>query len=206
MLVTKSTSRLATEGKSVDTQRTNVFVTFISTVRRDLHANRGNPKGILLTVLYRLAHACVELPIYVRPIGWIYIALYKVVTEYILGVEIHWRATIGPGLTVFHGYGLVINSAAQIGKGCVLRHGVTIGVKKTHGNVGAPTIGDNVDIGASAIIIGPISVGDECVIGAGAVVVKDLYSGSVVVGNPARVVRNKKSRKRSVSNVSFRNP
>lgn len=158
----------------------------------DFHANRRNPKGLLVAVLYRIAHSCVDFPKSLIMFEFVIVLFYKIITEYIIGTEIHWRCVIGPGLRVFHGYGLVVHSSARIGERCVLRHGVTIGEKETAGAAGAPVIGDDVDIGASAIILGPISVGSGSVVGAGSVVVRDVPPGSVVVGNPARVIRTKK--------------
>lgn len=165
----------------------------IDLIMSDIKANRKNPKGILLCCLYRIAHSCVGAPVYVKPIAWAYIAFYKILTELFLSTEIHWRARIGPGLRIFHGYGLVVNSGSTIGENCTLRHGVTIGVRETDGDGRVPMIGKNVDIGASAIILGAIVVGDGAKIGAAAVVLKDVPAGSVAVGNPARLVQRQRS-------------
>jgi serine acetyltransferase len=161
---------------------------FLQTLQADFVANRRNPKGALLVLMYRIAHSCIGLPPHLAPIQWFTIFAYKILTEYILGTEIHWRSTFGPGLCVFHGYGLVVNSGTKAGKNCILRHNVTIGTKETSADTGAPVIGNNVDIGASAIILGPIKIGDYCAIGAGCVVVKSLPIGAVAVGNPARII------------------
>lgn len=158
-------------------------------IRSDIHANRRNWKGVFLLVLYRFAHAVVDAPAYLKPFGWFYIAFYKLLTELLIGTEIHWRCEIGEGARVYHGYGLVVHSDAKIGARVVLRHGATIGVKVTNGEALAPSIGDDVDIGAGAIILGGIRVGDGAVIGAGAVVTKDVPPRVVVAGNPARVIR-----------------
>lgn len=156
----------------------------------DVKANRRNPKGVLLTVLYRVAHACMGLPPMIRPLGWLYIMFYKAITELILGTEIHWRCEIGPELCVYHGFGVVIHSSARIGAHCTLRHGVTIGIRGAAGEYPkAPALGDRIDIGAHAILIGSISVGDDAIIGAGAVVIGDVPAGATVVGNPARIIR-----------------
>lgn len=156
-------------------------------IKSDFVANKKNPKGLFICVLYRLAHSCVDAPYFLKPAAYLFIALYKILTEYIIGTEIHWRATIGYGLTVYHGYGLVVNSDAVLGDYVVLRHGVTIGVKNSIDKA-APVIGCNVDIGASALIIGPVKIGNGCKIGAGTVVVKNIPENSVVVGNPGRVI------------------
>ena len=161
----------------------------LSLLKSDFAADRRNPKGLLICALYRIAQACVNAPPLMRPIAILYIILYKIVTECVLGTEIHWRAKIGPSLRVYHGYGLVVNSGSILGARVVLRHGVTIG-SKSESAVGAPVVGDDVDFGASAIVIGEITIGSRSIIGAGAVVTKNVPSDSIVVGNPARILQN----------------
>ncbi|WP_198289375.1 DapH/DapD/GlmU-related protein [Rhodococcus sp. AW25M09] len=108
-------------------------------------------------------------------------------TEFILGLEIRPKTRIGGGLTIFHGYGLVVHDHCIIGDNVTLRNGVTIGQANPGG--GVPTIGDRVQIGANASIIGQISVGTNSVIGAGSVVVKNVPANCVAAGNPARIIR-----------------
>ena len=157
----------------------------------DFSANRRNPKGMLLCFLYRVAHSTLRWPKYTKLIQYFVIVIYKLITEYILGSEIHWRANIGPRLRVFHGYNIVVHSGAVIGKNCILRHGVTIGAKDEAGLL-VPTIGDSVEFGVGVIVIGKIIIGNNVKIGAGSVVVKDISEGEVVAGNPARVLGNGK--------------
>jgi putative colanic acid biosynthesis acetyltransferase WcaB len=157
----------------------------------DWEANRGNSKGRLVLVLFRLAQACRELP---HP-WWLltipYLAFYRLTVEWSLGIELRFKTKVGPGLRLYHGMGLVIHEGTVLGAGCVLRQNTTIGNKAagTEADDACPMIGDGVDIGANAVVLGPISVGDGAVIGAGSVVVKDVPPGAVVVGNPARVIR-----------------
>lgn len=110
-------------------------------------------------------------------------------TRRLTGIEIHPAATIGEGLFIDHGMGVVIGETAQIGNDVTLYQDVTLGgtgkdVGKRH-----PTIGSNVVIGAGAKVLGPFSVGDGAKIGASAVVLKEVPANSTVVGNPGRVVR-----------------
>lgn len=90
------------------------------------------------------------------------------------------------GMKISHFSGIVIGGDVQMGANITIRQGVTIG---TNGR-GCPVIGDNVDIGAGAIIIGPITVGNNVVIGAGAVVTHDVPDSVVIVGNPAKVIKH----------------
>lgn len=108
-----------------------------------------------------------------------------------LGIELPWDTQIGPNLKLQHGLALVVNHETIIGANCTLRHSTTIGNKKLPDGSysSSPQIGNNVEIGSNVVILGPITVGDNAVIGAGSVVVKDVAAGAVVVGNPARVIR-----------------
>ncbi len=105
------------------------------------------------------------------------------------GIEIHPGATIGKGLFIDHGTGVVIGETAEIGDNCVIYQGVTLGgtgkdVGKRH-----PTLGNNVMVGAGAKILGPFRVGNNVKIAAGAVVLDEIPDDATAVGVPARVVR-----------------
>lgn len=158
---------------------------------RDWEVNRGNLKGRVVLVLFRLAQELRALP---EP-WWIvcapYLALYELLVEWGLGIELRYKMQAGAGLRLYHGQGLVVHEGTIIGAGCTLRQNTTIGCKDlADGSKSAcPIIGDRVDIGANAVIIGGIRIGDGAIIGAGSVVVKDVPAGAVVVGNPARVIR-----------------
>ena len=106
--------------------------------------------------------------------------LYKPVTNLYINSE-----RIDGGLFIEHGFSTII-MPKHVGKNCWINQQVTIGFTS---DVDCPEIGDNVHIGAGAIIIGNVHVGDNAVIGAGAVVVHDIPSNSVAVGVPAKVVR-----------------
>lgn len=168
-------------------------------VLQDFEANRGNPKAQSILLLFRCASTYARRTVwYIRPVRAIIGAVYRVCVEWILGVELPWRLQVGPHLRLFHGVGLVVNDGAVIGADVTLRHGITIGHAMENGP--CPVIGDRVDIGAGAIIVGGVVVGDGAVVGAGAVVVSDVPAGAVVVGNPARVVRGDSSAPETSSN------
>ena len=102
-----------------------------------------------------------------------------------LGTHIGFGAQFSSVPILPHGlYGIIVSHNAVIGKNCVIFHQVTIG----EGKGGAPTIGDNVFIGAGAKIIGNIKIGSNVTIGAGAVVVEDIPNGATVVCQKPRVI------------------
>lgn len=104
------------------------------------------------------------------------------------GIEIHPGATIGEGLFIDHGHGVVIGETAILGDNVTLYQGVTLGGTGKEQGKRHPTIGDNVLIGAGAKILGSFTIGDNCKIGAGSVVLKDVPSNSTVVGVPGRII------------------
>lgn len=159
----------------------------IEQLREDVRANRGQLKGAVIVVAYRLAHAA-RGPVERRPRLWAYPIgiVYRVVIEWILGVEIPWGTPVGRRLRVFHGIGIVINDRSILGDDVTLRQNITIGNKRDGG--GCPRIGDGVQIGAGSIVIGEIVIGDGARVGAGSVVTKSVLAGETVVGNPARPV------------------
>ena len=114
--------------------------------------------------------------------------LYKLVINYILGIDIHDETTIGSNFQVFHGHGLVIHKNTIIGNNVIVRQNTTIGSAIDGGQ--APTIGNNVNIGANSVIIGSVHIGDNSVIGAGSVVIKNVVENTTVVGNPARMIKS----------------
>lgn len=111
--------------------------------------------------------------------------------KFFTGIEIHPGATIGKGLFIDHGTGVVIGETAEIGDNCTLYQGVTLGgtgkdIGKRH-----PTLGNNVMVGAGAKILGPFKVGDNAKIAANAVVLSEVPSDSTAVGIPARIVKRR---------------
>ena len=109
--------------------------------------------------------------------------------KFLTGIEIHPGATIGKGLVIDHGSGVVIGETAEIGDNCTLYQGVTLGgtgkdIGKRH-----PTLGNNVLVGAGAKVLGPILIEDNSKVAANAVVLKDIAENSTAVGIPAKVVR-----------------
>lgn len=107
-------------------------------------------------------------------------------TRWLTGIEIHPGARIGRRLFIDHGMGVVIGETAVVGDDVLLFHGSTLGGRSMKRGKRHPTLGDRVVVGAGAKILGPVWVGDDVQVGANAVVVKDVPAGSVAVGVPAR--------------------
>jgi len=108
------------------------------------------------------------------------------------GIEIHPGAKIGRRFFIDHGMGVVIGETAEIGDDVLLYQGVVLGGTTLEKKKRHPTIGNNVVIGAGAILLGAITVGDGAKIGAGSVVIKSVPAGATVVGVPGRVVEDRR--------------
>jgi serine O-acetyltransferase len=108
--------------------------------------------------------------------------------RFMTGVEIHPGATIGRGLFIDHGTGIVVGETAEIGDNVTLYQGVTLGGTGKEKGKRHPTIGDNVVVATGAKVLGSFRVGENSKIGAGSVVLKTVPPNSTVVGIPGRIV------------------
>lgn len=104
------------------------------------------------------------------------------------GIEIHPAATLGKGVFIDHGMGVVIGETAEVGEDCTIYHGVTLGGTSLQRAKRHPTLGREVTVGSGAAVLGAITVGDGARIGANSVVVRDVPPNATVVGIPGRVV------------------
>jgi len=138
--------------------------------------------GVHALIAYRLAHAVDArgLRLLARVISHL--------TRMLTGIEIHPRATIGHGLFIDHGMGVVIGETTVIGDHCHLLQGVTLGGTSTRREKRHPTLGNDVTVGAGAKVIGAVTIGDGARIGAGSVVVQSVPPGATVVGVPGHVI------------------
>jgi serine O-acetyltransferase len=157
---------------------------------RDPAARGVSPAEILATwpgihalLSYRVAHALYQSGVPLLP------RLMSMLTRAITGIEIHPAASIGRGLFIDHGVGVVIGETAEIGDDVTLYQGVTLGGTGFATGKRHPTVQDNVTIGSGAKLLGPITVGHGAKVGANSVVITDVPANSTVVGNPGHPVR-----------------
>ncbi|NQZ93764.1 MAG: serine acetyltransferase [Moritella sp.] len=159
-----------------------------SYIKQDIDSNPAKKSKFIL-IWFRSCQLIVGIKkkycrILLMPIVWV----YRIVIDWVMGIDLPPETRIGKGLALYHGQGLVIGKGTVIGESCTLRHGVTIGRKLDH--TGRPSrdphIGNNVEFGAYSILIGDIAIGDNCVIGAGTVVSKSLLANTVVVSEKFR--------------------
>ena len=122
------------------------------------------------------------------------------------GIEIHPGATIGKGLFIDHGMGVVIGETTEIGENCTLYQGVTLGGTGKDTGKRHPTLGNNVLVGCGARVLGPFKVGDNARIAAGAVVLNEIPPDSTAVGVPAQVVKMHGERIDILDQIHYTNP
>ena len=131
-----------------------------------------------------------------KPFSLLYKILYKFI-QVITGIELPCEVSVGKNFRIDHFGGIIISGFTSFGDNCVIRDGVTVGLRRVDDPV-APKIGHNVDIGTGAKVLGAITIGDNVVIGANAVVLEDVPSNSIAVGVPARI----KTREKHAHNVT----
>lgn len=138
--------------------------------------------GLQALLFHRIAH-------WLDTLGLPFIPrLISHIARFLTGIEIHPGATIGQGVFIDHGMGVVIGQTAIVGDYCLIYQGVTLGGTGKESGKRHPTLGENVVVGAGAKILGNIQLGNNVRIGAGSVVLRDVPSNCTVVGVPGRVV------------------
>lgn len=158
-------------------------------IRADLaaHGGKWGAQGFWAMTVYRFGRwrYRVRPPLLRKLFSLVYRILYKWV-QIVTGIELPCEVDVGRGFVIDHFGGIVISGYAKFGDHCRIRNGVVVGLSRTDEPC-APVIGNHVDIGAGAKLLGPIRIGNNVVIGANAVVVCDVPDDSVAVGVPAVV-------------------
>ena len=138
--------------------------------------------GLHAIWLHRLAHK-----LYLK--GWVLIPrLLNTFSRFLTGIDIHPGATLGPGLFIDHGMGLVIGETAELGSNVTLYQGVTLGGTGKEKGKRHPTIGDNVVVSSGAKVLGSFTVGSNSKIGAGSVVLKEVPPNSSDMSSPDSMI------------------
>lgn len=115
--------------------------------------------------------------------------LISQIARFLTAIEIHPGATLGAGILIDHGMGVVIGETAELGDRITIYHGTTLGGTEKEKGKRHPTVGDNVVIGAGSKVLGNIKIGSNSKIGANSVVLDDVPEGATVVGIPGKVVK-----------------
>ena len=165
----------------------------LDNVRSDLRAHNGNwaAQGFWALVCYRFGRWRYGVrPVFLRKIlSMIYRVWFKLV-QILCGIELPCETEIGSHFVIDHFGGIIISGYAKFGNNCRVRNGVVVGLRRVEEPI-APVIGNNVDIGAGAKVLGPIRIGDNVLIGANAVVLCDVPDNSIAIGIPAVIKQRK---------------
>ena len=158
-------------------------------IREDLAAHRGDwgAQGFWALLVYRFGRWRYRVrPVVLRKaLSLVYRVLYKLV-QVVTGIELPCEVPVGRGFVIEHSGGIVVSGFARFGAQCRIRNGVVVGLARVDDPC-APWIGDHVDIGAGAKLLGDIRIGSHVLIGANAVVLQDVPDHSIAVGVPAVV-------------------
>ena len=134
-------------------------------------------------IAYRISHY-----LYINKLFFL-ARLISQIARFLTGIEIHPGATLGAGILIDHGMGVVIGETAELGDRITIYHGTTLGGTGKEKGKRHPTVGDNVVIGAGSKVLGNIKIGSNSKIGANSVVLDDVPEGATVVGIPGKVVK-----------------
>jgi serine O-acetyltransferase len=163
-------------------------------IRNDLrvYQYRWGAQGFWAMIVYRFGRWRYRVrPLFVRKIfSLIYHVLFKLV-QIVTGIELPCEVDVGKNFIIDHFGGVIISGYAKFGDNCRIRNGVVVGLRHVD-DKRAPIVGNDVDIGAGAKLLGPIRIGDSVVIGANAVVLCDVPENSIAVGVPA-VIKPRRS-------------
>jgi serine O-acetyltransferase len=161
-----------------------------SNIRADLKTYEGqwSQQGFWVMVVYRYGRwrYGIKNSVLRKPFSLLYWFLYKVV-QILTGIELPCEVPVGRNFRIDHFGDIIISGYASFGDDCIIRNGVTVGLKNIEEKA-APKIGNDVNIGAGAKLLGNITIGDHVDIGANAVVITPVPDNSIAVGIPARII------------------
>ena len=162
---------------------------YFTNIREDFATYKGQwgSQGLWAMLVYRFGNwrYSIKPALLRRPFSLMYKFLFKCI-QVLTGIELPCEVRVGKNFRIDHFGGIIISGYASFGDNCIIRNGVTVGLKNIEEKA-APKIGNNVNIGAGAKLLGPITIGDNVDIGAGAVVLKSVPDNCLAVGVPAIV-------------------
>jgi serine O-acetyltransferase len=149
------------------------------------HGRDAGAQGFWAMVIYRFGRWRYGVrPALLRKLfSFFYKVLYKII-QIITGIELPCEVVVGRNFVIDHFGGIIVSGYARFGDNCRIRNGVVVGLRRVEEHY-APVIGNNVDIGAGAKLLGRITVGENSIIGANAVVLEDVPANSIAIGVPA---------------------
>ena len=169
-----------------------------SNIQADLATYEGSwsSQGFWVMVVYRFGRwrYTIKNNMIRKPFSLLYRILYKFI-QIITGIELPCEVPVGANFRIDHFGDIIISGYARFGDNCTLRNGVTIGLKNIEEKA-APHIGNNVNIGTGAKILGNITIGNNVDIGANAVVIETVPDNALAVGVPAKIILKKTGQKR----------
>lgn len=156
------------------------------------HGREASRPGFQALLVYRFGVARMRVkPLLLRaPLSILYRTLFRSVRNF-YGIELPYTAKVGRRVVFEHQHGIVVHGATVIGDDCIIRHGVTLGIRSLDRLADAPVLGKRVNVGAGAKIIGRVHIGDGAAVGANAVVLEDVPAGRLAVGVPAHLVEER---------------
>lgn len=170
-----------------------MFSSLFSNLREDLRLQEGkwSSQGFWVMISYRFGRwrYGIRSRFLRKPFSLAY-RFSKTLAQVLTGIDLPCEVTIGRRFKIEHFGGIIISGDAVFGDDVVIRQGVTVGLSR-RAEPGSPVIGNRVEIGAGAKVLGKIRIGDDVIIGANAVVIRDVPSGCLAVGVPARIVPRK---------------
>jgi serine O-acetyltransferase len=182
-----------TSDRTVETVPARATSVWFANVRGDFeaHGRSFGAQGFWALVVYRFGRWRYRFAsgLIRKPLSAMYHVMYKTV-QVLTGIELPCETKIGRNFVIDHFGGIIVSGYASFGDDCRIRQGVSVGLARTDDPC-APTIGNGVDIGAGAKVLGRVRIGDGVSIGANAVVLEDVPANCIAVGVPA-IVRRKR--------------
>ncbi len=183
--------------QKIEIQKTTIELGLWEQIKEDwiTHGRDWTKPGFQAVVVQRFGVWRMQIKslIFRAPLSFFYRMFYRKIRN-TYGIELPYTVVLGRRVIVEHQHGIVIHGNSVIGDDCIIRQGVTIGNRYLDQPFEAPKLGKRVNIGAGAKILGNVTIGNDVCIGANAVVISDIPSGQTVVGIPAKIIHSKSSR------------